>query len=119
MGHNLISNAQHEFLSRRSTVTQLLDTLYDWNSSIQAHRRTDCIYIDLRKAFDSVVHSKLLLKLTSYGLEGNVLKWISDFLSGREQFVHLNGISSATVFLTSGVPQVSILGPMLFFTLHQ
>ena len=69
----------------------------------------DVIYLDFQKAFDTVPHQRLLNKLTSFGIHGNVLKWIEKFLNNREQQVVLNSHKSSTI--TSGVPQGSVLGP--------
>ena len=112
--NKLLSNKQFGFCQGRSCVTQLLVTLHDWMTFLDSNIPVDCMYLDFRKAFDAVPHRRLLHKIKGYGVGGNVLNWVSDFLSNRTQYVALDGISSDCTNVTSGVPQGSVLGPTLF-----
>ena len=74
----------------------------------------DAIYLDFRKAFDTVPHKRLLIKLWGYGVRGQVLKWVEDFLSDRYQYVSVNGETSLKIPVTSGVAQGGVLGPLFY-----
>ena len=113
--HKLISNAQHGFLTRRSAVTNLIESLNDWTIGINHKHLTDVIYVDYAKAFDSVCHNKLLHKLSAFGVSGELLSWIRCFLTDRLQVTKVgSSLSSEAIVLTSGVAQGSCLGPLLF-----
>uniref|UniRef100_A0A1I8AZW6 Reverse transcriptase domain-containing protein n=1 Tax=Meloidogyne hapla TaxID=6305 RepID=A0A1I8AZW6_MELHA len=112
--NNLISEHQFGFLPRRSTTLQLLSTLQEWYNGLLERNSTDCIYIDFRKAFDSVPHRFLLHKLYLYGIRGKILKWITNFLTDRTFVVKIEDSQSEPQPIRSGVPQGSVIGPLLF-----
>ena len=92
--NHLISNYQHGFCHRRSTVTLLLTAVHDWATCLEKRYSIHCIFLDLAKTFDSVPHSRLLLKLKFLGIRGNLLSWLEYFLTRRFQRVVINGAFS-------------------------
>ena len=111
---NLISKQQHGFLSRHSTTTQLLECVNDWCIAMDDKSSVDISYVDFSRAFDSVVHSKLICKLASYGIADDLLVWLETFLLGRSQCAVINNVVSLPSDVLSGVPQGSVIGPLLF-----
>ena len=112
--HKLISTAQHGFLTKKSTGTNLLSCLHDWQLSLKNKKLIDIVYLDFKKAFDSLVHSKIITKLSAYGIEHELLAWIHAFLTGRSQRVIVENALSKPIDVGSGVVQGSVLGPLIF-----
>ena len=99
---------------RTSTILQLLTCLDNCVDAISRGNVTDIVYLDFQKAFDTVPHKRLMVKLQAYGISGVIINWINAFPNGRTQRVIVNGIASRKELVLSGVPQGSVLGLLLF-----
>ena len=112
--HGILSRLQHGFRASFPCETQLLTTVQDILTIRDGGHQTDMVVLDFSKAFDKVPHRRLLSKLRLYGIQGHTLKWNEAFLGDRTQSVVADGCHSNTASVTSGVPQGTVLGPLLF-----
>lgn len=113
-GQGLFSQSQHGFLKGRSTETALYDFTQNIVNSLDGKFKMGCLFVDYSRAFDCVDHQLLLLKLQRCGIRGLPLKLFESYLKDRRQFVVVNNIRGRSINVEMGVPQGSILGPILF-----
>ena len=112
--NGFLSTNQSGFRALHSTLTTLLKNTDDWYSGMDLGKYVGTVFVDLKKAFDTVDHNILLQKLNHYGVQELDLKWFESYLSNRKQFIRIDGVDSSIQNINTGVPQGSCLGPLLF-----
>jgi retron-type reverse transcriptase len=112
--NNILSNNQFGFRKSHSTLTAMLNVTNNWLLNIDKGLINGVLFLDLRKAFDTVDHEILLNKLKLYGVTDDALKWFVSYLNERYQICKINNVKSAKQLIQCGVPQGSNLGPLLF-----
>ncbi len=117
MQHDLckiLVHFQHGFRKGHSCESQLINTVEDLSKALNQKQLTHCLVLDFSKAFDTVANQRLLHKLNYYGMRGSTLQWINSWLTASTQSVVVDGDTSDKVEVASGVPQGTVLGPLLF-----
>ena len=112
--NNILNNCQHGFRPKYSCQSQLVMLTEEILKVMDQQKQIDLILLDFSKAFDSVPHKRLLQKLSHYGIQGDLHQWIKAWLTQRKQRVVLNNVTSRFVPVKSGVPQGTVLGPLMF-----
>ena len=112
--NGLVNDKQWAYKKGRSSELLLIHLTEIWRYAVESKRVVGVVFVDFMKAFDTVSHTILLQKLDNAGIRGNFLLWLKDYLSQRKQFVSIDGESSEMALVPYGVPQGSVLGPVLF-----
>jgi len=114
LSNNLLASIQHGFIKGRSTCTNLLESVNDWTISVQNKKCVTVAYIDFSRAFDTVSHEKLFMRLAAYGIQGSLLQWLKNFFVDRTHRTKVGCCISGIVAMISGIIQGSGLGPVMF-----
>ena len=112
----VLSESQFGFRKGHSTIIPLMVAVHHWHHFLERKQQVLCVFFDIRKAFDSVPHQALLNKLSSLDVPFILLRWLTSYLTSRLQRVILGGVSSPWLPVKSGIPQASVLGPLLFLS---